>query len=397
MKHEYASLSFRTAIFWFFGVIVIAGLGTYLTYNEPLTTGAWQHWKGSKAWILDVLRLLVLTIAAFYILWLLGNLRVGPLKLNELRMLFPRDRIEWAIFILASLVFIGAVFFWLPDSFENTMQETSIFSEGGYMADNTKLIEVHEKFLKAKENPVFDIWTELRRPAIPYFFYELGLCFGVVWTVFVCVMRNARRDWRFRNKSIADFNRQLPTQPFTAANATTKEFDVLLTAFHLRSRGLRDKAKRYLSVLLVLVLCIVYETSTMSHGTTLPETLDVAKFVVWVFLGPVFFIFLVVVITGYHHTVEQVRNGIDLFIVNLTESGANSDLLDKAIRFDDELITSKSGLAFSTTILKSSSIAIPLLISILGYVIQELTGGKWLNVFIPQLLIDFITDLYTGF
>jgi len=388
-------MSYRTLIFWFSCVIAIAGLGTYLTYNGPLTTEAWQYWSGAGAWRLDFLRLLFAALVAAYILWRLGNLRSGPLNLQELRILLPVGRREWMVLITIACVFLYAVLIHLPASFKTTMYDKSIFEHGGLMADNQKLKTVHNKFISSQKPPDFNENVELRRPAIPYFFYLTGFWFGAVWVMFTCIARTARQDWRNRRQSIDDFYQRLPSLPITAENATLREFDVMVTAFHRRSRSLRGRAQRYLSILLIFILCLIYENLTSSQGTILPESLEIAKLVVWILLGPVLFIFMAVIITGYHQSVEQIRNTIDQFIEILTETGANSSLLDKARQFDEELMTSKSGLAFLTTVFKSSSIALPLIISIVGYILQSITGGEWIEILAPEILVNFVTSLYS--
>ena len=397
MKNKNMGLSFWTSIAWFSFVFCIGGLGTYLTYNEPLTTDAWLHWIGPNAWKMDALRLMFAILVSFYVWWLLGNIRSGNFNIRELRALLPNGRTEWVILLVVSFIFLYAVCVYLPSSFEDIMSNPKVFEERGLMQNNAKLKVVHDKISNPLNDPAFNLSKELHRPAVPYFFYQLGFWFGAIWPMFNFILRTARQDWKIRTNSIVQFKQYLPKKPFTNKDANTKKFDVLLTAFHLRCRGIRERAQRYLSILLVLILCLIYENSTASHGTTLPEALELAKFAVWVFLGPVFVLFLTVVITGYHNTVEQVRSGIDMFIRSLTESGDNTELLDRARKFDDELITSKSGLAFLTTVLKSSSIAIPLLITIVGYVLQSVTEGEWVNIFVPKLLIDFVTNLYSGY
>ena len=386
-------MSYRTLIFWFSCVLAIGGLGTYLTYNGPLTTDAWQYWSRASAWRLDFLRLLFAVMVAAYVLWRLGNLRRGPLDLKELRILLPVDRREWVVFSVIVCIFFWAVLIHLPTSFKETMQDKSIFLGDGLMANNPDLIAVHKKFIMPDKYPEFHPGKELHLPAIPYFFYQVGFWFGAGWSVFLCISRTARQDWRNRRQYIVEFNQRLPVQPLTAENATLREFDVMVTAFHRRSRGLRERAQRYLSVLLVFILFLIYENLTSSRGTILPESLEIAKLVVWVLLGPVLIIFMAVIITGYHQLVVRVRSVIDQFIETLTENGANSNLLDKARKFDEDLMTSKSGLAFLTTVFKS--IAIPLLIVILGYILQSITRGEWIDILIPGILVDFVTSLYS--
>lgn len=388
-------MSYRTLIFWFGCVIAIAGLGTYLTYNGPLTTGAWQHWSGAGAWRLDFLRLLFAVLVASFILWRLGYLQSGPLDLQELRILLPVDRKEWVVFSIVAILFLYAVLIHLPASFEATMRDGSIFLEDGLMAGNSPLEAVHKKLVSPNKPPGFDENIELHRPSIPYFFYRTGFWFGAVWMMFFCISRTARKDWQNRRQSIVEFDQRLPALPLAPENATLREFDVMVTAFHRRSRGLRGRAQRYLSILLVFILCLIYENLTSSHGTILPTSVEIAKLAVWILLGPVLVIFLAVIITGYHHSVEQVRCVIDQFIDTLTETGANSSLLDKARRFDEDLMTSKSGLAFLTSVLKSSSIAIPLLVAILGYVLQFISDGGWVDILVPGMLVDFVSSLYS--
>jgi hypothetical protein len=416
-------MSYRTLIFYFGCVIAIAGLGTYLTYNGPLTTEAWQHWSGAGAWRLDFLRLIFAVLVASFILWRLGNLRSGPLNLQELRLVLPADRREWMVLYIVLGMFLYAVVIHLPASFKATMLDESTFQECRWVAGNPPLKDVHDKIVNPEEpagsqvcglmagNPLlkavhdklvnpeehagFNENVELHRPAIPYFFYQVGFWFGAVWVMFFCISRTARQDWRNRRQSVVDFNQRLPSLPLTSENATLREFDVMVTAFHRRSRGLRGRAQRYLSILLIFILCLIYENLTSSRGTVLPETIEIAKLAVWILLGPVLVIFMAVIITGYHQSVEQVRRVIDQFIETLTETGANSSLLDKSRKFDEDLSTSKSGLAFLTTVIKSSSIAIPLLISILGYILQSITGGEWIDILVPGILVDYVTSLYS--
>ena len=383
-------LSMRTAIAWFGLVTILAGFGALLTYQGPFTSAAWRAWSGEDAWILDVIRLFVTAGVAGYVLWQFGYLHRGPMDFRQLQTLVPGDWTEKLCFIASVLLFIWGVFWYLPNDFSEKLLDPSNFEEGGFLSANLELKDIHERM----QTPEFNHWNELIKPAFPYFIYRVGFWYGIVWLIFLSILRSVRRDLLMRRNEIREFWRISPARPFTPEHATPMTFDVLTSTFRFRVNELLKRAQRNLSVLLILVLYVLYEQLTPSRGTILPQTVEFGKLVLWFLLIPVLSTLVAVAAIGYQKAVNHMNDCLLIFAETLVKSGANSDLLAKVWALHNEIVWSRGPGVFVFSVVKSTNIAILLLVSLIGYVVHSFTGGQWIDIFVPNALVEFVRGIY---
>jgi hypothetical protein len=98
------SLNPRCVLLWYFTVLLCSILGTYLAYNEPFGSQAWQIWSqaGKDAWIKDSFRATAITLVSLFFLW---NLNVLAAWRSEAKSYYPIFRLASyeKVIILASL------------------------------------------------------------------------------------------------------------------------------------------------------------------------------------------------------------------------------------------------------------------------------------------------------
>ena len=147
-------------------------------------------------------------------------------------------------------------------------------------------------------------------------------------------------------------------------------------------------------MLIVVILALLYEQLTPSHKTVTTEAVEWGKIMLWLLLGPVLPLFIIYVAFGYQGLARKLESGLDLLAEALARNRSEVDLLDKVIKARAELMWKQSPTEFVLTVVKSANIAMPLLIAVSGYVLHTLSGGQWIDVFVPREVVSLLQRLY---
>ena len=384
-------LGWRTVSLWHIVVILVCAGGTVLAYNGPFTSEAWQSWAGQGAWKRDVLRAVLAAITAIYILWQIDVVTSKQASLKDCALFVPEKLHEWIFFSIVTGFLLWLMLYHLPTSFERELLDKTNFSENGKFFNNKDLLNIHKRMLSGE---MFDRFKMLWMPYLPYAFYVFGFWHGIVWPVFVSLTRSIRRNWKWWQDASKALDQSLTHLGMSKTNASPEAYEKLLITFQKNEVGLLESAQRYITVLLSIALLLLAEQLTTIHETLTPEAVEYGKLVLWLILGPAFVTFLVIVVAGYHNTVHKLRNGLSMFVEELSKRDYQSELLEKAMGTIDDITWRRSPVAFVFSVVKSANIMIFLMLTIVGYVMHMSSGGKWIDVFLPSKVVDFVQWIF---
>jgi hypothetical protein len=71
-----------------------------------------------------------------------------------------------------------------------------------------------------------------------------------------------------------------------------------------------------------------------------------------------------------------------------------SAFFDRVVSTRNSLIWERGSTEFVVSVVKSAGIAMPMAIALGGYVLDALSEGKWLSIFLPESVLAFIRSLY---
>jgi len=239
---------------------------------------------------------------------------------------------------------------------------------------------------------------EIIKPYIPYLLYTMGLWIGNGFLVFLVLIRMVPQDWKEWRDSASKLDRASAVKPLTKVESRREAFGDLLLTFQDHVARIKDLAERYIPLLLVIALYLLYEQLTPSYKTLTPLSVEAGKVAVWVILGPAFIISLISVAFGYQNTAERAERGFRVLIGASDESSReDSDLLGKLLNARDALLWERSPGKLVLSVGKSATLSIPLLFTIVAYVIKikTLEGPEtWVGVFAPKAVVHFFETLY---
>ena len=113
-------------------------------------------------------------------------------------------------------------------------------------------------------------------------------------------------------------------------------------------------------------------------------------------LGPALFTFISVVAVGSQRTARRVQTILGALADNLSVEMEDSGLLGKVLEARAKLIWDQSSTAFLLAVIKSATVAMPLVIVFAGYIIEKINDEvQVIEFFLPKPLIDLITDFYS--
>ena len=141
---------------------------------------------------------------------------------------------------------------------------------------------------------------------------------------------------------------------------------------------------------------MLYEQLTTSRLTVTSAFLDIAKVLLWLLLGPALVSFAVLVALGYQRTSRRLLHALGDIAAALAERKETQGLFDRVVATRNSLIWERSSTEFVVSVVKSAGIAMPLVIALGGYVIDALSQGKWLSIFLPDAVVKVIKGLYGG-
>jgi ABC-type multidrug transport system fused ATPase/permease subunit len=350
-------------------MICLCGVGTFLAYQGPLSSAAWQGWDGADAWKRDLMRAIVSALLSLFVLW---SMDVAPEKGRGSRIsgepiIF--NRYEKRLFLAIFLMLLLMIFYILPAAFISG--------------------------LDARGTNVPRTFDQIMKPYFPYFLYAAGLWIGIITPVFLFLIRAAARDWAWWKEARARLYGILSRQVSSAAELTAASFQELTVSFQNYVIGLKNIAERYLPVLLAMSLGLMHEQLTTVHESATPESVEAAKVASWLFLGPALIIFITLVALGYQSAVKKAEAGFSPYIEILVKSPDKFDILSAMLVLRANFIWEQSPLSFVISAIKSASVSIPLLLALTIYVLQNLIKGEAVPlIFIPRQVLEFLKGFY---
>jgi hypothetical protein len=366
----------RRLLYWYYALLLlVCAMGTVLAYQGPLASEAWQCWAGAGAWKRDVLRACVGALLSLFVLSQMEIVGKKELDARDLRRLFPEGLSEWAFFI-GLLGIFAFLFLSFGTSFEQELSERSGCGKALELAKTARFRQ---------------IWL----PYMPYLFYMLGLWIGILWPILHCLLRWIRQDLDWGVTVREELEKHIPRAPKQVEiESAESRFDNLMAAFQSYVVGLKDIAERYLSILVAVIVSLAYEQLTSSKLTATAEAGEAGKVVLWLLLGPALLTFTSIVALGYQRVAQRVELGMKNLVRALTATSDNSELLDRVMAARNELIWDRSPTEFILGVVKSATVAMPLIFAIGGYIASMLTGGSWIEVFVPNAVVQFVKQLY---
>lgn len=365
--------SLGLVILIYLGSIFIASIGTYLAYNGVLSSEAWRSWD-TLPWKKDIARCAVVAIGGFYIIF--------NLKLNKnISSLFPLNQRERTLTIFFLLILLLLNFWILPNNFRKTKC---------YSFQNISLV-----------------FKEIWLPYFPYLLYNFGLWLGIVTPAFLYLLRSIIFDLKEQKQS-----RSKLAEIEIPLNSSCPEYieDVLMTLkfnFQNYTFWLNNLVERYLPVVLVIALLLIHEQLTPVGESILEYSLEIVKTFLWVMLYPLVFLLLGLVAFGYQEalkTVDNICKNYQQKLLNWRKTlEIDTEIPKKFKETIEEISQMRESIILKTNPIrfaiyaatKNPSVSMPLLFSFTIYIIKHFgSQGTWLNLFVPQNILDFIKSFY---
>lgn len=243
---------------------------------------------------------------------------------------------------------------------------------------------------------ITNYWRDILVPYLPYLLYIYGLWIGLVFPVLLVLTRWIRHDNLIGSQLIKQLHETLPPDPPCEHDLTPEVFERLLVAYQSYVVWLKEVAERYLFIIVVVSLGLLYEQLTTSRFTATSAALDIAKILLWLLLGPALISFVVLVALGYQRTSRRLQHALGVLAAALAGRKEPQGLFDRVVATRNSLIWERGSTEFVVSVVKSAGVAMPLVIALSGYVIDALSRGKWLSIFLPDAVVKVIKSLYGG-
>lgn len=355
----HGAVGWRVAILWLGAAALVSTIATYLAYG-PLSSDAWQCWSGPGAWKRDALRVVLASILAFVLLRNMGAIRNS--SQGTVPKLMPQE--------LAVLCVVVGILI---------IHEVTV-SARSFMAD-----------LPDRHCPAYSGFRQIYFPYIPYTFYVLGLWIGVAFPVLIFLIRSlpadvrwSRANWNILRRAIS---REASTGPDLALN-----YRELVLGFEDYVLGLKDLAQRYIPVIFIVSLVLLYEQLTPSSRTTTGAALEAAKLGLWILLGPAFLLCLVLVVFRYQRASEATVRALGAVAAH---AATDASLFDSVLEKRSELSWERGTLQFVLSIFQSATFTIAFIAAASSYALSSaVLGQRLLYILVPRAIIEFIKSLF---
>ncbi|MEJ2282584.1 MAG: hypothetical protein P8X85_03210 [Desulfobacterales bacterium] len=371
------SLNPKSILLWYSIALLISILGTYLAYNEPFGSEAWQTWSpaGKNAWIKDSIRGTAITLVSLFILW---NLNVFAPWRADPRKCYPIFRIafyEKVIIITFLTLLLTLQFSYLRLDFIDNLPSK------GYPSITVQ--------------PEMYSFKKITLPYFPYSLYSIGLYIGIMLPALLCLIRRISFDKKIISKAKKDLEHLSRIDSSSVESFTIIQFKQYELAFQNYVILLKNFSERYLPLILSTAIFLIIEQISSSKDTATQAAIEITKILEWLLIGPTLIIFLISVAIGYQITVNGTEQKLRSFIDLIKMSPGKSEMLGEISNFREKLIWSYSPLSFIVSAVKSASIAIPLLLTLTIYVMQTImTESNWLYIVLPKAIAQFLKSLY---
>jgi hypothetical protein len=371
------SLNPKSLLLWYFIVLLVSILGTYLAYNEPFGSEAWQTWSraGQNSWIRDSIRGTAITLVSLFILW---NLNVFAAWRSDPRNCYPIFRLafyEKVIIITFLTLLLILQFSYLRLDFMHNL------SSKGYPS--------------ITRQPEMYTFEKITLPYLPYSLYSIGLYIGMMLPALLCLIRRISFDKNILSQAKKDLENLSQIDANSVESFTIIQFKQYELAFQNYVILLKNFSERYLPLILSTAIFLIIEQITSSKDTATQAAIEITKILTWLVIGPTLLIFLISVAIGYQITVNGAEQKLRSFIDLIKMSPDKSEMLGEISNFREKLIWSYSPLSFIVSAVKSASIAIPLLLTLTVYVMQTIMAeSNWLYIVLPKAIAQFLKSLY---
>jgi hypothetical protein len=415
MAEANARFQWLSTAIWYMGAVIVSSIGTFLAYG-PFSSDAWEYWSGANAWKRDVARAVVASLLAFFMLWNLESFAVKWKGSRDRHSFLPLRRYELIILIGVATLLLVFTFLFLPYSFRRDLKDSlEQLGKGSQIArrmaaaetaKDAATIEIAKKAVAdeiAKKAVADELakrvaandFTQIRKPYFPYLLYVFGLWIGIVFPVFLTLLRRVRVDWELWRVRRSTLDSCIPIKLPSHAGQGSNSFEEFSVAFQNYVIGLKEVAERYVPVLLATSLVLLYEQLTTSHLTVTQAAVESGKLALWLLLGPALLICITMVALGYQNAADKAEIGLRAFAETLAKSHGKTELFDRVIQAREKLMWEESPAEFVVSVAKSATVAIPLLLALTAYVLHSLAGPEgWLGIFVPKAAIDFVQGLF---
>jgi hypothetical protein len=367
MKYSEFRLGWRSAVVWCGIVIFLCFLGTYFAYNGPLSSDLWRHWSGPGAWKRDVLRVLVWIILSLFLLLNSRILVSSPVSWKKSLAFFRElklTRNERAFLLVVIVLLLLFQFLFLPRSFVGNQPIT---------------------------------FGHVLKPYIPYFFYTSGLWIGILFPMFVLLIRLVPQDWNKLRDSASKLDLKPPLDSLGRIEQISNAHRDLLIAFQDHVAVIKDLTQRYIPIFLTISLYMLYEQTTPSYETLTPLSVEAGKVALWLFLGPVLIVSLIAVAAEYQSAARKAEVGLRSLIGASIKFSNQPDTLLPLLKARDDLLWDRTPGELLLSIAKSPTLSIPLLFALTAYVLNTVHGPDgWVGIFMPKVVINFFRHLFSS-
>jgi hypothetical protein len=353
-------LTRRSIALWLGGAVVVASTGTYLAYG-PLSSEAWQQWSGTGAWKRDAVRALITAVLTFF---LLNNLGACS---GTSRTTFRLRGYEWVMIVVSGLVILALETVILPRS----------FMEG----------------LRQRGHAWSDTFRDIYLPYFPYTLYMAGLWLGIALPNLLFLIRSIPVDYRWSRGNWETLRSEVDRNVDSTREPLEKDYRRLALAFEDYALGLKSLAQRYLPVIFVVTIALLYEQLTSSHLTVTDAAVEAGKVALWLLLGPAFLLCLLLVVFRYERAAKATLDALTGIANHPTVS---SELFDSALAMRSELSWRRGTFQFVLSLFQSAPFTIAFVVAISSYVVSAAVPGATLvNVLVPRAIVCFVAGLFT--
>jgi hypothetical protein len=356
------TISWRAAFLWFGMAVAVACLGSYLAYG-PVTSDAWQCWSGRGAWRRDALRVLLSALLAIVLLHNLGavSAHTGSNKLSIELKLSERSALLAALAIL--LVFELTA---LPNSFAKGLASRNCIPYSGF--------------------------RQIYLPYIPYTLYMMGLWIGVAFPNFLFLMRSVPADIRWSRGNWETLRSVIERSNDHSPELLAQSYRRLVTAFEEYVLGLKGLAQRYIPVILVIAIILLYEQLTRSHLTVTTAAVEAGKIGLWILLGPALLLCLLLVVFRYQDAAQATTWALSRIAANPT---ADPQLFESAIAKRSELAWKRGTFQFVLSLFQSATFTIAFIVAAFSYVLSStIRGERVIDALFPRPIVQFVEHLF---
>lgn len=370
--------------------LIVGFLGTYFSYNGPLSSATWRYWS-EDAWLKDGARLLLVFIFANAILFLINFSKAeGTTNHDSDSSQYRRGYRYECIVIAIALIFLLIFNFAIsPPSFHDELL---------VRLDEDKDTQKAERIRQLIEN---DYFNEIYKPYFVYIFHSTSFWIGLSLSTMLSILRGFLPDWKDLTDVRKDIKETCNDSEEPAPEAGAKPIldldkivliKVKLSFFNAK---LRDISERYMPIGFIIIIGLLIESRTKAYESVTAIALEIIKFIALTVV--LFFVLTTFLLIAEHQRVIKL---IDIYLDKVLQQWlskgnleTDSESIEKYTEFRRELAESQNSFDFFISTVKNASFLIPLLAVILVYLIDSIAGNDW-TFLVPRTILEIIESIY---